>query len=82
MYMRKVVSSLIPFCKDCVYFIPNKNLTKASCSKFKTNDVVSGQIKYNNAYEAREDPGKCDTRGIHFEPAPKQNPFEHFGGGL
>ncbi len=82
MYMRRASTSLIPFCKDCIYFIPNKNLTKASCSKFTAHDVVSGQIKYDTAYEARQDPGKCDTRGIHFEPTPKQNPFEHFGGGL
>ena len=78
--VKRFTSSLIfPFCKDCVYFNTNKQLTKATCNKFKEYDVVSGEITPSNAYAAREDPRKCDTIGIHFEPAPKQYPFDYFG---
>lgn len=78
LYIMFVKQRGIPFCKDCVHFISKKSL----CAKFKQPDLVTGQIKYENAYKARNHPGKCDTTGIHFEPLPKQNPYTHFGGGL
>lgn len=73
---------MIPFCKDCVHFIANKDISKAMCAKFKKPDLVTGEMKYDTSYNAREDPSKCDTTGIHFYPVPKQNPYNHFGGGL
>lgn len=78
LYIMFVKQRVIPFCKDCVHFISNKSL----CAKFKQQDLVTGRVKYETAYKARNHPGKCDTTGIHFESVPKQNPYAHFGGGL
>ena len=70
------------FCKNCVHFVPNRDIKKAVCTRFNEYDLVSGKIKYDTAYSTRQDPRKCDTHGIYYKPQPKENTYHHFGGGL
>lgn len=50
-------------CKDCKYFIANKN----ECGKFGDTDLVTGKISYEYAQRARNDINKCGEEGKYFE---------------
>ena len=50
-------------CKDCVHYIPYQK----ECKKFSTQDIVTGDITYEYAPEARRDIAKCGGEAVHFE---------------
>jgi hypothetical protein len=50
-------------CKDCKFFIPNKN----ECVKFGEVNVINGKVTYESAINARMDETKCGKDAKYFE---------------
>ena len=57
-----------PICRNCKYFIPNKN----KCKKFGDVNIITGRYTYENATSVRNDENKCGEYGIFY----KKNNFK------
>ena len=70
----KVDKYYYPVCKNCKYFLPNKNLNDKKsqviygrCSNFMEKDIVSGDVEYNYASVCRSSDRLCGQYGKYFE---------------
>jgi hypothetical protein len=50
-------------CKECIHYIPYKQ----ECKKFSKQNIITGDISYEDTYKVRYDTSKCSEEGIHFE---------------
>jgi hypothetical protein len=70
-----------PLCKDCKFFISEKNISIGKCQKFGSLNLVTGEIQYEYASVCRvggettrydssgngHDVPKCGYQGLLFE---------------
>jgi hypothetical protein len=52
-----------PICKQCVFYIPNKEPTYIRCMKYGEKNMVTGEINYEYAFHARASPHMCGPEG-------------------
>jgi len=55
-------------CKECIHYIPYKQ----ECTKFSNQNIITGDISYESAYNVRHDSLKCSEEGLHY----KKNKFQ------
>ena len=60
-----------PLCKDCKFFISDKNISIGKCKKFGSLDLVTGEIEYKYAAVCRTkhygDLSGCGEKGLLFQ---------------
>ena len=56
-----------PVCKNCVYYIPNKERNYIRCMKYGNKDVVTGEVEFDYAFYARSKPDMCGLEGRSFQ---------------
>ena len=74
-----------PICVNCMNFMEqkfinpydeiygNNNTTFGKCSKFGTQNLVTGDIEYDNALHCRKYDHKCGETGKYFIPKNNKN---------
>lgn len=65
------------YCANCKHFLKvSDNVTakyEKLCTKFYTLDLVEGNVKYENAFQMRDDFEKCGPQARHFEGLTRQD---------
>ena len=60
-----------PICKDCKFFISDKNISIGKCKKFGSLELVTGEIEYKFAAVCRTNTNTtngCGEKGLLFLP--------------
>ena len=73
LYRKQIISNLqLQSCVNCFYFTPvyeSGNIidTKSKCFKYGELNIVTGNIEYDLAYDARKNESKCGLKAKKFE---------------
>jgi len=77
-FFSEVISKIKrPICVECVHYIEYKHSNPydelydgyklGKCSKFGEQNLVTGRIEYENAYDCRKVFLKCGEKGYHYK---------------
>ena len=74
-FTQIIKNEYLPVCNKCIYFSQYKNtanmkkyIEMSKCTKFGDKDIITGNIEYMTACNARKNKDYCGIYGIYFEP--------------